>query len=155
MRNLCGWMLTCVEEGFFFSSSSKSFCWQTQVDKLTRENQVSEGQLDELRKVCESLKQELIFLDGEERNTKHRTMNPKPKQFSNFAMGKNRVGTFNSTPVGSPAPVRRPSEPTLEPMTQSPSRTMPSFQVPPSNPPKVKRMIVCVFFSVFFVTVWK
>ncbi len=127
---------------------------QTQVEKLTRENAAAAAQLDELRRACEALKEELAAMDAVAAEDKAggfgakvavRTTPSKP--FGKIlSMGKNRVGTLGSASGNnSPAPSRRPSEPQLTPTALENDRygtsraSIPTFQPPPpvpSSPPK-------------------
>ncbi len=122
------------------------------MEKLTRENAAMAAEIEELRRVGEGLKAELALLEAEEKhalsaNSRSRlaasssavfsvstVSAPVKSPTSKFSMGKNRVGTLNSnTPTGSPAPLRRPSEPVVDLANSPGNRPSPP---PPLSPPK-------------------
>ncbi len=122
------------------------------MDKLTRENAVAAGQVEELRRACDALRAEIAALDAaamEERSALRNTATTRTTPSKPFgkilSMGKNRVGTVGTTAsaTNSPSPMRRPSEPQLSPSLgdghggssghgAQPRVSIPSF---PSNSP--------------------
>jgi hypothetical protein len=118
------------------------------VEKLSRENAVAAGQLEELRRTLETLKEDLAAMEApaeDKSGFAKVAVRPASKPFGKIlSMGKNRVGTLGaSSGNNSPSPMRRPSEPQLSPLPPTDAHSdrygtsrasIPSVSPPPQMP---------------------